>query len=252
MDPNTIGRFDKSFVVRMIRGFFLSVLALMVLQIGLGFLMVLYEFEREGKRNTYYAAEQLAADVRSIMLNHGGPVAARTVYPILRRNHQARGLEIAIVPSPVTVSSIKAQFDFKPQGLSPEWPQGERYQEHTVRLTAEPFCLQCHAQAEVGDVLGQVTVRNYFSSYVTQWLDEARITSITSMVDIISSTIILYILLRIRMDPLLGLRSVVSRRKCSRPLLRPSGTGQYQRSVQTGRSMAFADPSHAGTPVFMP
>lgn len=54
--------------------------------------------------NTHYALEQLAADVRSIMLNQGGPVAARTVYSILRRTHQA--LRIRFNRFPVIITGV--------------------------------------------------------------------------------------------------------------------------------------------------
>jgi hypothetical protein len=49
------------------------------------------------------AADELAENVRSIMRNEGGPVAARTVYPILEQNWSDLGYCIAITPSPVTV-----------------------------------------------------------------------------------------------------------------------------------------------------
>jgi hypothetical protein len=37
------------------------------------------------------------------MRNEGGPVAARTIYPILERNWTDLGYAVAIVPSDVTI-----------------------------------------------------------------------------------------------------------------------------------------------------
>ncbi len=204
------GRFDRSFVVRMIRDFFLSLLLLTFVEIGFRALTMLYDFQTDGRRATQVAAQNLAADVKSIMLNRGGPTAARTVYPILRRNHQDIGLAIAIEPTQVTVDSIRSLFNFSARGLAPEWESG-RHHEVRVALAAEPFCLQCHFEAEIGDALGHVTVRNYLFAYVQQWWEEARMISLTGMVDIIWHTIILYILLKVRMAPLLALRAVVGR-----------------------------------------
>lgn len=205
------GRFDKSFVVRMVRDFFVSLLLLMGLEIGFRYLLTLYQFERDGRRQSVQAAEQLAGDVRAIMINRGGPVASRTVYPILRRNYRELGLAIAIVPSPVTVDSIDKRFDFQARGLAPKWPEGDHYWSHRVTLEAEAFCLQCHTEAAIGDPLGHVEVRSYFSDFRERWWEEARMTSLTGMVNIIFNTIILYLLLKFRMGPLLALRQVLDR-----------------------------------------
>jgi adenylate cyclase len=59
---------------------------------------VVYDFHENQELATQIEAERLASDVRSIMLNSGGPVAARTVYPILERNHRELGLAIESKP----------------------------------------------------------------------------------------------------------------------------------------------------------
>ena len=61
--------------------------------------MLRYDFSRHEPARGGRAASQLATDVRWIMLNSGGPMAARTVHPILNRNHDDLGLSIAVVPS---------------------------------------------------------------------------------------------------------------------------------------------------------
>ncbi|MBI2311439.1 MAG: methyl-accepting chemotaxis protein [Betaproteobacteria bacterium] len=209
MQSSKIGRFDQSFVVRMIRDFFLLLIVVTGVELGLRFLVVLYEFENHDRVMVGVTAKQLASDVKSIMLNSGGPVAARTVYPILKRNYEELGLAIAIVPAEVTVSSIKARFNMEPQGIAPQWASG-RHNESTVALAAEQFCLNCHIHARIGDVLGTVTVRNYLSTKLTAWWAEVRLTSMLWAVNIITHTIVLFLLLKIRMEPLLTLRSTVS------------------------------------------
>ena len=68
------------------------------------------------------------------------------------------GYAIAIEPTAVTVRSIEQSFGFVPMGIpGNDWPEG-RYRAAQVEVQAEPFCLSCHNQAEVGDVLGVVTV----------------------------------------------------------------------------------------------
>ncbi|MEE8197253.1 MAG: hypothetical protein V3T69_08765, partial [Acidiferrobacterales bacterium] len=69
-----IERFDDSFAIHMIRDFFLVLLGVIVLELGIRFLVVLYEFHSHEKENAQITAERLAADVKSIMLNRGGPV----------------------------------------------------------------------------------------------------------------------------------------------------------------------------------
>ena len=107
-----LGRFDQSFIVKMITDFFILLLVVGVLELGVRFFIVLYDFYSIQVEATQLAADQLAADIRKIMINQGGPVAARTLYPILTKNHDARGLKIAIEPSRKTINSIKQGFDF--------------------------------------------------------------------------------------------------------------------------------------------
>jgi len=80
-----------------------------------------------------------------------------------------------------------------------------------VELEAEPFCIKCHVKAKPGDVLGEIRVRRYLSSTLSEWAVGARLTALVGTINIILGTIILYWLLKVRMDPLLALRSTVSR-----------------------------------------
>ncbi len=210
MDKREIGQFHHSFVVRIIRDFFLSLLLLMALELGIRFLLAVYAFEIHASEQTRIAAQQLSADLKSIMLNKGGPVASRTVFPILRRNHLDVGLEIAVVPSELTLTSVQKVFNFKPKGLAPKWSVGKHH-ESRVELQADSFCLQCHVDAGIGDVLGSVVVRNYFSSHVRQWWEQANLTSVIGLMNIVFHTIILYSLLKWRMLPLLLLKTTVSK-----------------------------------------
>ena len=203
------GRFDQSFVVRMILDFFLLLLLVSVAELGLRFVIVVYDFYTVERQATEAAAEQLASDVRQIMLNTGGPVAARTVYPLLRRGHAEGGLSIAIEPSEVTVRSIEATFGFTPRGIPADFPDGT-YLSATVPVEAEEFCTRCHSLAAPGDVLGTVTVRNYLATHIDHWWGEVRLTGLMGLVKIMLHTVILFFLLRIRMEPLLSLRAVVA------------------------------------------
>lgn len=209
IDPSKLGRFDQSFIVRMIKDFFLVLLLVVVAELGLRLALVIYDFYTAEREDTVIAAEGLAADVREIMMNRGGPVAARTVYPILEQNHARMGLEIAILPSAVTAESIKARFGFKPQGIPPDWSKG-RHHAVSVAITADQACLQCHTEASLGDRLGHVTVRNYLSTHLDEWWAEVRLTGLMSMLKILLHTTVLFFLLRLRMAPLLTLRAVVS------------------------------------------
>ncbi len=210
MSSSATGRFDQSFVIRMIRDFLLALTAIVVLELGGRLLLEWYEFSHQDVVATDLAAERLAGDVKSIMLNQGGPVAARTVYPILKRNQQDLGLEIAIIPSEITREAIQRNFGYDPRGIPPDWSDGVHH-EATVELEAEEFCTTCHSTASVGDVLGRVVVRNYRSSRMAKWWQEARVISVVGMANVILHTIILFVLLRMRMEPLLRLRAMVAR-----------------------------------------
>ncbi len=210
MDHNIkLGRFDQSFVVKMIKDFFLLLLFVGALELGIRYGIVLYDFEQEEPEATKVAAERLASDIRDVMINSGGPVAARTLYPIMKRNHQARGLEIAVEPSPVTVKSIEGMFRFEPKGIPADWPEG-RYQAYQVDIHADKVCLRCHLDAKVGQSLGRVSVRRYLDASLEVWWKEVRLTGLMSLFKITLDTILLFLLLRVRLEPVLSLRSVVS------------------------------------------
>jgi methyl-accepting chemotaxis protein len=194
----------------MVASFALFTLGVAVVEVVLRLGVVLYDFRTEAREETELAAERLATDVRSIMLNRGGPVASRTVYPILQRSFRRSGLEIAIEPTDVTTTSIESLFGFTPRGLPAEWPSG-RHAESRVELRAGELCLQCHSQARVGDVLGTVTVRNYLDTRLSDLWAEARITGGINVVKVLLHSVILFFLLRALMEPLLSLRSAVAR-----------------------------------------
>lgn len=193
----------------MIRDFFLVLVVVVILELVVRFALVIHQFETSKPEEVAISAERLAGNVRSIMLNRGGPVAARTVYPIIRDNHEEIGLEIAIEPSPVTVESIERVFDNTPKGIPADWPEG-RYQEASREIEAEEFCLQCHVTAKVGDTLGTVTVRAYFQQELAAWWHEVQFAGMLGMGKILAHTIVLFVLLRIRMEPLNSLKGVVS------------------------------------------
>lgn len=209
IDVEKIGRFDRSFIVVMVRDFFLVLLGVIIFELGLRYLLVYYEFEHEQKELTIQAAEHLAQDVSDIMRNKGGPVAARTFYPIMKRDQQGQGMEIAIVPSEVTVESIELEFDFIPRGIPADWPEGKHH-EYSLDIRAEPFCLSCHITANTGDILGSVSVRNYFKSHLDSWWKEVQLTSLLGLGKILFHTLILFFLLRTRMEPLLSLRTTIA------------------------------------------
>lgn len=203
------GRFEQSFVFHMIRDFFLLLLAVAAVELAIRYAVLLYEFRTAEPARVSRAAEQLANDIKSIMLNSGGPLAAQTVYPILNRNYDDLGLSIAVLPSEVTVASMQATFDMTPQGLKPAWPEGAHQQAEVV-LKAEQFCLNCHTKAQVGEVLGAVTVRSYLARKEAVWWQEVRLTAGALSLKILAHTIVLLLLLKVRMEPMLSLRSTVA------------------------------------------
>lgn len=203
------GRFEQSFVFHMIRDFFLLLLAVAAVEMAIRYAVLLYDFRTAEPVRVNRAAEQLANDVRSIMLNSGGPLAAQTVYPILDRNHEDLGLSIAVLPSEVTVESMKARFGTTPQGLKPRWPEGA-HQQAEVALRAEQFCLGCHVKAQVGEVLGTVAVRSYLARKEAVWWQEVRLTAGALSLKILAHTIVLLLLLKVRMEPMLSLRDTVA------------------------------------------
>ena len=98
-----------------------------------------YDFSRQDPARVDRAAQQLVNDVNAIMLNSGGPLAAQTVYPILNRNYDDLGLSIAVVPSAVTVESMRVSFNIEALGLQMRWPEGPHQQASTT-FRAEQFC----------------------------------------------------------------------------------------------------------------
>jgi methyl-accepting chemotaxis protein len=205
----TASRFEQSFVFHMIRDFFLLLLAVAAVELAVRYGALLYQFRTAEPARVARAAEQLANDVKSIMLNSGGPLAAQTVYPILDRNYGDLGLNIAVEPSQVTVESMKATRNMDPKGLKAVWPEGA-HQQSSVALKAEQFCLGCHVKAQVGDVLGTVTVRSYLARKEAVWWEEVRLTAGALSLKILIHTIVLLLLLKGRMEPMLSLRRTVS------------------------------------------
>jgi hypothetical protein len=203
------GRFEQSFQFHMIRDFFLLLVAVAVVELAIRYALLRYDFAEREPARVEQAAQQLANDVKSIMLNSGGPMAAQTVYPILNRNYDDLGLSIAVLPSEVTVESMKLTFNMDVKGLSPRWPEGAHQQAESA-LTAEQFCLGCHVKAKVGEVLGTVQVRSYLDRKEAAWWQEVRVTAGALSLKILVHTILLFLLLKVRMEPLLALRSTVA------------------------------------------
>jgi hypothetical protein len=83
----------------MIRDFFLLLLVVAAAEVAIRYVTLKYDFKTTEQVRVERAAQQLAEDIRAIMLNSGGPVAAQTVFPILDRNFSDLGLAIAILPS---------------------------------------------------------------------------------------------------------------------------------------------------------
>ena len=202
--------FEQSFMFHMIRDFFLLLVLVATVEMSIRYAVVRLEFANKEQARVDIAAQQLANDVKSIMLNSGGPLAAQTVYPILNRNYDDLGLSIAVIPSAVTVESMKESFKIDIKGLQPTWKIGQHL-ESAVNLTAEQFCLNCHVKAKVGDVLGTVKVGSYLDRKEAAWWTEVKLTAGALSLKILVHTVLLFFLLKVRMAPLLSLRSTVSR-----------------------------------------
>jgi methyl-accepting chemotaxis protein len=201
--------FEQSFMFHMIRDFFLLLVAVAAVEMAIRYVALRWDFERAEPQRVDRAAQQLANDIKSIMLNAGGPIAAQTVYPILNRNFDDLGLSIAVEPSPVTIASMKEARNMDAQGLRATWAEG-KHQAASVSLKAEQFCLGCHVKAKVGDVLGTVTVRSYLARKEDGWWQEVRLTAGALSLKILAHTIVLFLLLKVRMAPLLSLRTTIS------------------------------------------
>ena len=209
MKAKDFGRFETSFSFHMIRDFFLLLLVVAAAEVAIRYVTLKYDFKTTEQVRVERAAQQLAEDIRAIMLNSGGPVAAQTVFPILDRNFSDLGLAIAILPSEATIESIQQTFKFKPQGLQPKWSVGE-FNEASISIRAEQACLGCHVKAKVGEPLGTVTVRSYLEPKQEVWWKELSVLASALSFKIILHTIVLFLLLRIRMEPLVTLRATAS------------------------------------------
>lgn len=203
------GRFEKSFSFHMIRDFFLLLLLVTCVELGIQYAAMVYKFQTTEQSRIDASAQGLADDIKAIMLNSGGPTAAQTIYPILRRNYEDVGLSIAVLPSDLTVKSIEQTFRFTPIGLQPNWMAGEHI-EAVTSLKSEEACLGCHIKAKVGDVLGTITVRSYLEPKESAWWTQVSVMAGTMSIKIIFHTILLFLLLRARMEPMLSLRATTA------------------------------------------
>ena len=204
-----LGFFERSFMFRMIRDFFLLLVIVAALELAFRYMMIVYDFKHNEPQRVQRVADSLSNDIRSIMLNAGGPTAARTIYPIIDKNYDDMGLTVAVSPSQVTIDSILISQKMEALGLIQEWPNAH-HTEAKVSILAEQYCLGCHIKANIGDVLGTVTVRSYFDRKVDHWLSEVKMTAGVLSINILIHTLVLFLLLKVRMQPLLALRSTVS------------------------------------------
>lgn len=211
VDDQSIGRFDESFLIHMIKDFFVILLLVTILEFALKAGMVYYDYRVNGQSQADAATDEIVENVRSIMLNEGGPVAARTVYPILEKNWTERGYAISILPSEVTVRSIEDLFDYTPAGIPGANDMADRQViVSRIDVPAEDVCLSCHIDAEVGETLGTVEVRSYMAIQFAAWWKSVQVGIGLAAGKILLHSILLFLLLRSRLEPLLRLRSVVS------------------------------------------
>lgn len=126
--------FEQSFMFHMIRDFFLLLLLVATVEMGIRYALMRYDFAIKEQARVDQAAQQLANDVKSIMLNSGGPLAVQTVYPILNRNYDDLGLSIAVIPAEVTVESMRQSFKIDARGLQPAWKAGPNIRERTATM----------------------------------------------------------------------------------------------------------------------
>ena len=206
----TLGRFDKSFLILMIQDFFLVLLLVTILEFALKAGKVYWDYESNGVAQAEEVAQELADNVISIMKNSGGPVAASALYPILDQNWRELGYEIAIEPSPITSTAIEQNFGYSPVGIPIAVMADGTHKAAAVNVEAEAMCTSCHSNAEPGDVLGTITVRNYLGRDFELWFEDVKLTLGLAVGKIIMHSVLLFLILRSRMEPLLRLRSVVS------------------------------------------
>lgn len=120
-DPG-LGQFDKSFLIQMIRDFFVILVIVTILEFSIKIGLVAYNVSVNGQSEAQQRAEEIAEKVRSIMLNEGRPVAARTLYPILERNFTDIGYVIAIEPAAITIEAIREGFGLASSGTERDRP----------------------------------------------------------------------------------------------------------------------------------
>ncbi len=210
MQDHALGRFDKSFLIHMIKDFFLVLLLVTLLEFALKAGKVFWDYRSNGEAQALEVAEKLSDNVISIMRNSGGPVAASTLYPILDQNWKELGYEIAIEPSAKTLQAIEKNFSYTPIGIPKAAMADGEHKAASVDIKAVAFCLSCHTGASVGEVLGTVTVRNYLGRDFQIWWEDVKLTLGLAVGKIVLHSILLFMILRARMEPLLRLRSVVS------------------------------------------
>ncbi len=58
-------RFDRPFLIHLIRDFFFVLLGVIVVELGLRFALVVYEFGDQVREETEIAADRLASDIKS-------------------------------------------------------------------------------------------------------------------------------------------------------------------------------------------
>ena len=208
---SSIGRFDKSFLIHMIKDFFLVLLVVTLIEFTLKAGKVYWDYQLNGENQAREVAEELSENIVSIMSNAGGPVAARTIYPILEQNWTDLGYEIAIIPSEVTVTAIEKNFGFTPDGIPIAGMTESEHKTAKLEVTARETCISCHTDAEPGETLGHIVVRNYLGRDFAMWWHDVQLTLGLAIGKIVLHSILLFLILRARMEPLLRLRSVVSR-----------------------------------------
>jgi len=194
----------------MIQDFFLVLLLVTILEFALKAGKVYWDYQSNGVAQAEEVALELADNVISIMKNSGGPVAASALYPILDQNWRELGYEIAIEPSLATSAAIEQNFGYSPAGIPIAVMADGTHKAAEVDVKAEANCTSCHSNAEIGDVLGTITVRNYLGRDFELWFEDVKLTLGLAVGKIIMHSILLFLILRSRMEPLLRLRSVVS------------------------------------------
>ena len=60
-------RFDDSFAAHMIRDFFFVLVAVVIIELSVRFVLVVYDFHRNQQVVTQIAAERLTSDIKSII-----------------------------------------------------------------------------------------------------------------------------------------------------------------------------------------